>query len=74
MYMAPIVRAKPRVTVTARRATGLVVLPLSVAAMVPFLAVYAVYVGVALTLRGLLRVPRTLVEMIDYAGDVVLGH
>lgn len=74
MYMAPIVRAKPPVSTLARRATGAVVLPLSVVAMVPFLAVYAVYGGVALALRGLVKAPRTLFEMVDYAGSTILGH
>ena len=74
MYMAPIVRAKPPVSALARRATGAVVVPLSVVVMVPFLAIYAVYGGVALSLRGMARAPRTLIEMIDYAGSTVLGH
>lgn len=74
MYMAPIVRAKPPVSATLRRATGAVVLPLSAVVIIPFLAAYAVYAGVMLTLRGLARAPRTLSEMVDYAGDVVLGQ
>ena len=72
MYMTPIVRALSSPIV--RRATGAVVLPLSAAAMLPFLAGYAVYAGVALTLRGAVRAPRLLVEIVDYAGDVVLGR
>lgn len=74
MYIAPIVRAKPPVSAVVRRATGAVVLPLSAAVMLPFLLVYAVYAGVALTLRALAKLPRTLVEMVDYAGSVVLGR
>lgn len=74
MYMAPIVRAKPPVSTTVRRATGLVILPLSAMTMLPFLAAYSVYAGGVLALRGLVRVPRTLVEMIDFAGSSVLRH
>lgn len=74
MYMAPIVRAKPPVSTTLRRATGAVVLPVSVVVMLPFLAVYAVYGGIALALRSLTRAPRALVEIVDFAGSTVLGH
>lgn len=74
MYMAPIVRAKPPVSVVRRRAIGAVVLPLSVVVMLPFLAVYAVYGSVALALRGVTRVPRALAEAVDYAGSAVLGR
>lgn len=74
MYMAPIVRAKAPVSVTARRLTGLVVLPVSAVFMVPFLAAYAVYAGVTLGIRSIGKAPRALLDMIDYAGTAVLGH
>lgn len=73
MYMAPIVRSTP-VSATVRRATGAVVLPLSALVMLPFLAGYAVYAAVALGVRGATRAPRALLDMVDYAGSVVLGH
>ena len=74
MYMAPIVRTKAPVSTIARRATGAVVLPLSVAFMVPFLAAYAVYVGLALSVRAIVKAPRALLDMVDYAGTAILGH
>lgn len=74
MYMAPIVRAKAPVSTTARRLTGAAVLPLSALVMLPFLAGYAIYAGVALGLRGAGKAPRALVDMIDYAGTAILGR
>ena len=74
MYMAPIVREKPPVSAFARRATGVVVLPLSALVMVPFLAAYAAYAAVTLGFRTVLNAPRALVQMVDYAGTVLLGH
>ena len=74
MYMAPIVRSKAPVSAFARRATGAVVLPLSVAFMVPFLAAYAVYAGLALSVRTVAKAPKALLDMVDYAGTAILGR
>ena len=74
MYMAPIVAAKPPVSTSAQRLTGLIVLPLSALVMVPFLAGYAVYAAGALSLRGLWKAPSALLQMVDYAGQVALGR
>ncbi|GAA0317082.1 hypothetical protein GCM10009087_29330 [Sphingomonas oligophenolica] len=74
MYMAPIIRTKAPVSTIARRATGAVVPPLSVAFMVPFLAVYAAYAGLALSARTVARAPRALLDMIDYTGTAILGR
>lgn len=74
MYMAPIVRARAPVSPTARRVTGAIVLPLSAAVMLPFLAGYALYAGLALGVRGVIKAPRTVLQMVDYAGTVILGH
>ena len=74
MYMAPFVAAKPPVSSTAQRLTGLVVLPVSALVMLPFLAGYAAYAAVALALRGVVKGPRALLAMVDYAGQVALGR
>ncbi len=73
MYMAPIVRTKPTVSVMRRRLAGGVVMPLAVLFMVPWLALYAVYAAGVLTVQGVARAPRALLQMIDYAGTAVLG-
>ncbi|WP_332788607.1 hypothetical protein [Sphingomonas sp. GB1N7] len=74
MYMAPITAAKAPVSTTAQRVTGLIVLPISAVVMVPFLAGYAVYAVAALGVRGLIKAPRALLQMVDYAGQVALGR
>jgi hypothetical protein len=74
MYMGPITRAKPAVSPLVRRSVGAVALPVAGVVMLPFLAGYALYAGVALTARGLLAAPRALGEMVDYAGEVLVGR
>lgn len=73
MFMAPIVRTKPTVSPRARALVGVPVLGLSALVMVPWLGGYAIYAGVALSLRTLGQAPRVLREMVDYAGSVALG-
>ncbi|QNA85972.1 hypothetical protein G4G27_19775 [Sphingomonas sp. So64.6b] len=74
MYMAPIVAAKAPASTPARRIVGAVVLPLSAAVMLPFLAVYALYAGTVLALRAIPKAPRALLDAVDYAGSVALGR
>jgi hypothetical protein len=73
MYMAPIIRTKPAVSVMRRRLSGGVVMPLAVLFMLPFLTLYAIYAVTVLTVQGVARAPRALLQMIDYAGTAVLG-
>jgi hypothetical protein len=73
MYMAPIVRTKPAVSVMRRRLSGGVVMPLAVLFMLPFLTLYAIYAATMLGVQGVARAPRALLQMIDYAGTAVLG-
>lgn len=74
MYMAPIVRARPAVSPLKRRLVGAPVLLLSVAVMVPWLAVNAAVSGVVVGALALGRGPRALLQAIDYAGEVALGR
>ena len=74
MYMAPVVRARPASSPLARRLVGAPVLMLSVAVMVPWLAVNAAVSAVVLGGLALGRGPKALVEAIDYAGEVALGR
>ncbi|MEG3147581.1 hypothetical protein U1839_23265 [Sphingomonas sp. RT2P30] len=73
MYMAPIVRSKAPVSIMRRRLSGGVVMPLAVLFMLPWLALYALYAGTVMAIRGVSRAPRALLQMIDYAGTAVLG-
>lgn len=73
MYMAPIVRSKAPVSIMRRRLSGGVVLPLAVLFMLPWLALYALYAGTMLAVRGIVGAPRALLQMVDYAGTTVLG-
>jgi hypothetical protein len=73
MYMAPIVRNKAPVSIMRRRLSGGVVLPLAVLFMLPWLALYALYAGTMLAVRGIVGAPRALLQMVDYAGTAVLG-
>ncbi|CAN5494068.1 hypothetical protein BH09PSE4_BH09PSE4_16260 [soil metagenome] len=73
MYMAPIVAAKTSNPIL-RRLVGLPVLAVSAVVMLPWLAVYALWSAVALTVRSLPRLPRTVMTMVDYAGTVALGR
>lgn len=74
MYMAPIVQARPAVSPLKRRLVGAPVLLLSVAVMVPWLAVNAAVSGVVVGALALGRGPRALLQAIDYAGEVALGR
>lgn len=74
MYMAPITAAKAPTSTAVQRLVGIAVLPVSAVIMVPFLAGYAIYAVTALSLRGLSKAPRALLDMIDYAGQVTLGR
>ena len=74
MYMAPITAAKAPVSTTAQRIVGFAVLPVSALVMVPFLVGYAIYAVTALSLRGIFKAPRALLDMVDYAGQVALGR
>ena len=75
MYMAPIVRARRAPSSPlARRLIGAPVLLVSVAAMLPWLAVNAVVSGAVVGALALARGPRALVQAIDYAGEVALGR
>jgi hypothetical protein len=56
-----------------RRLSGGVVMPLAVLFMLPWLALYALYAGMMLAVRGITVVPRALLRMVDYAGTAVLG-
>jgi hypothetical protein len=73
MYMAPIIRTKPAVSVMRRRLSGGVVMPLAVLFMLPFLTLYAIYAATVLGVQGMVKAPRALLQMIDYAGTAVLG-
>ncbi len=73
MYMAPIVRSKAPVSITRRRLSGGVVMPLAVLFMLPWLALYTLYASTVMTVRGVSKAPRALLQMIDYAGTAVLG-
>jgi hypothetical protein len=72
--MGPITRAKPAPSLAIKRAVGAPVLLLSALFMVPFLAGYAVYGVTAVAIRSLANLPKTLVGMVDYAGEVILGR
>jgi hypothetical protein len=74
MYMAPIVAAKAPVSTTTQRMVGLVVLPVSAVVMVPFLAGYAIYAVTALSLHSIVKAPRALLDIVDYAGRIALGR
>jgi hypothetical protein len=74
MYMAPITAAKAPVSTTAQRLVGLVVLPVSAIVMLPFLTGFAIYAATALGLGALAKLPRALLGMVDYAGQVALGR
>ena len=74
MYMAPIVQVRPAVSPLKRRLVGAPVLLLSVAVMVPWLAVNAAVSGVVVGALALGRGPRALLQAIDYAGEVALGR
>lgn len=74
MYMAPIVRTRPPVSPLKRRLVGAPVLLLSVAVMVPWLAVNAAVSGAVVGALALGRGPRALLGAIDYAGEVALGR
>lgn len=73
MYMAPIVRAKAPVSVAKRRLTGVLVVPLALIGMLPFLAGYALYATLVLSVHGMTKLPHALVEMVDYGGRAILG-
>lgn len=74
MYMAPITRAKAPPSAGVRRGVGVVALPVAGIVMVPFLAGYALYAGMALSVRAIAAAPRALGDMIDYAGEVLVGR
>lgn len=74
MYIGPIVRAKAPVKTPVRRSVGTVVLLVSGLVMLPWLAGYALFAGVALAFRLAGRAPRALLDMIDYAGEIALGR
>ena len=74
MYMERIVAAKAPASPVLRRSVGIVVMLTSIAVMAPFLAICAVWAGAVLGLRALAALPRTLVQMVDYAGTVALGR
>ena len=74
MYMAPIVRAHAPVSPLKRRLVGAPVLLVSVAVMLPWLAVNAAVSGVVVGALALGRGPRVLLQAIDYAGEVALGR
>lgn len=73
MYMAPIVRANPPVSIMQRRLSGGVVMPVAVLFMLPWLALYGLYAGAVLAVQGVTKAPRAFLKMIDYAGTAVLG-
>ena len=74
MYMAPITRARPASSLTARRLVGAPVLLLSVAVMAPWLAVNALISAAVIGGLAIGRGPRALLQAIDYAGEVALGR
>ena len=73
MYMQPITRAKAPASPRRRRLVGAPVLLASAAVMLPWLTVTLVFSGAVLGAQSLVRLPRLLLTMIDYAGAVALG-
>lgn len=74
MFMAPIVRARPASSPLARRLVGAPVLLVSVAVMLPWLAVNVVVSAAVVGGLALGRGPRALLQAIDYAGEVAIGR
>ena len=74
MYMAPITRAKAPPSAAVRRTVGAIAVPVAGVVMVPFLAGYALYAGAVLAVRGLVAAPRALGDIVDYAGEVLVGR
>lgn len=79
MYMGPIVPAKTKapeapVAPALHAAIGVVVLLACALVMVPWFTLFGLYVACAFTLRALWHAPRTLAQMVDYAGSVALGR
>jgi len=74
MYMGPIVRAETSPPPLFRRLVGVPVLAISILVMLPWVALYAFWSAITLTLRALPKAPRTLMTLIDYAGTVALGR
>jgi hypothetical protein len=73
MYMEPIV-ATATVSPLKRRLVGVPVLAVSALVMVPWLGLNLAWSGLALGARGIVKLPRTLTTMVDYAGAVALGE
>jgi hypothetical protein len=65
MYMAPIVRAKPPVSIMRRRLSGGVTMPLVVLFILPWLTLYALYAGTMLAVRGIAGAPRAVLQMVS---------
>lgn len=74
MYMQKIVRAQAETSPLARRLLGVPVLALSAVVMVPWLALYGLWSAIAIAVRAAPKAPRTLLDMVDYAGTVALGR
>ncbi len=76
MYMGPIVPAKTKAPVAPalHAVVGIVVLLACALVMVPWFTLFAAYVALAFAGRALWHAPRTLAQMVDYAGAVALGR
>lgn len=76
MYMGPIVRAQTRkpVSPVVHTLVGLAVLIASAAVMLPWFGLFFAYATLALIGHAIWNAPRTIIQMIDYAGTVALGR
>ncbi|WP_375397410.1 hypothetical protein [uncultured Sphingomonas sp.] len=74
MFMAPPVRARPARPRALHRVVGAPALLIAAVFMLPWLVLYAAYGLIALALRNVVKGPRTLVAMVDYAGEVLIGR
>lgn len=73
MYMQPIVRAKPPVSLARRRLTGTALVLAGIVVMLPWLALWGSFAALTLAVRGLVALPATFRQMVDHVGDYAHG-
>lgn len=73
MYMQPIVRAKPPASLLRRRVVGSALLIAGGAVMMLWLVLCSGIALVTFGARGLVALPRTLIQAVDHAGDHAFG-
>lgn len=73
MYMAPIVRAKPPVSLARRRTTGTALVLLGMLVMLPWLALFGAIGAATALIGGIAALPRTIKQLVDHVGDYAHG-